>query len=294
MSQGWIKLHRKMLDSSLWFHPTAFPVFMYLLLKANHCEKKFPWNGSDISVPAGSLISSHDSIRIGLKAKLTLKQIRTALEYLKETGRVAVQTNNRYSMISICKWEEYQAEGSPEGNLRADVGQTEGNLRATNKNDKELKNDKENTPLPPEGKRKRVKVEKYRELREADFEHRWPNQWREGGKTAMAEWITYKAKAGHPAILESYLRQMKRFETQPKLFSDYVYRAIEKGWQGLNEEIPLGVKPNPITAAADAKVANRPPPKPFEPPPSINKERTPEELERNRQRVAALLSGAAK
>jgi len=117
-------------------------LWSFILLRANHQENSFPFNGNDITIKAGEFISSHDSLRIGLNKCLSIKQIRTALEYLKATGRVAVKTNNKFSIISVLNWDEYQAEGSQEGKPRAGQGQAKGKPRATNKNEENEKNEK--------------------------------------------------------------------------------------------------------------------------------------------------------
>lgn len=237
---GWVKLHRQILDSSLWQNPNAFLVFTYLLLRAAHVPKKFPFNGKDLDLQAGELISSHDSIRIGMAGALSIKQIRTALNYLKETDRVAIKTTTKFSVISITNWDFYQTEGRQEGEPGANEGQAKGKPRATNKNDKELKNEKNEknkNPLTPfEG----VPV--------------WPSQI--DTPTARAEWnrwLTYKhAKRSVYKTLDSHeaalRRCAKQFQTPERMIAAIEF-SISQGWSGIFEEKKNqgGKKPNELS-----------------------------------------------
>lgn len=42
------------------------------------------------------------------RLKLTEQQIRRTIFNLQTTNEIAVKTTNKYSLITICKWEEYQ------------------------------------------------------------------------------------------------------------------------------------------------------------------------------------------
>ncbi len=99
---GWIKIHRKMAEWEWYTEPNTFRLFMHLLLHANHEDKK--WKGVD--VPAGSLVTGRHSL--AEKTGLTERQVRTALKNLKSTNEVASKPSNKFSIISIVKWKEYQ------------------------------------------------------------------------------------------------------------------------------------------------------------------------------------------
>lgn len=133
--EGFIVLHRKMLEWE-WFTDTnVLHLFITLLLKANYRTTK--WRG--ISVPRGGLITSYESL--AKTTGLSAKQVRTALDKLKKTGEVAHETTNNYSIITIVNWEKYQERGKPEGSQRAGGGQAEGRRRATDNKDNNLNKD---------------------------------------------------------------------------------------------------------------------------------------------------------
>ena len=139
MTEGWVKLHRKVVESSLWMYPNAFLIFMWLLMRASYEKRKFPFNGSDLELLPGELISSHDSIRKGTGKKISIMQIRTALDYLKSTDRITVKSYNKFSVISICNWEEYQGDNRQDNSPITGKQQASNRQITTNKNYKNLR-----------------------------------------------------------------------------------------------------------------------------------------------------------
>lgn len=67
----------------------------------------------------------------------------------------------------------------------------------------------------------------------------FPNSWGSVTKAAFAEWQAYRKEIKKPLKHRSYQAQINQFANDPRLFCDLVARAIRKGWQGLNEDIPL-------------------------------------------------------
>jgi len=100
--EWYIKLHRKLLDWEWYDDINTKILFIHLLLKANHKDKK--WRGITI-YPWETLTG-----RISLSEELWLSQqkIRTSLNKLKSTNEITIKTTNKYSIIKLCNWEEYQ------------------------------------------------------------------------------------------------------------------------------------------------------------------------------------------
>jgi len=38
------------------------------------------------------------------------QEMRTSLEHLKSTNEITIKSTNKFSVITVCKWEEYQIE----------------------------------------------------------------------------------------------------------------------------------------------------------------------------------------
>ncbi len=142
IDNGYIKLHRKMLQWEWYNDITTFRVFMHCLLMANWKDGRFM--GYDI--PRGSFATSYSSL--AKQTSLTVKQIRTSLEHLKRTQEVAVKRTPKFSIITVINYCQYQDEGTVEGTQRAGKGHREGTGRATIEEYKESKKERNITHAP--------------------------------------------------------------------------------------------------------------------------------------------------
>ena len=136
MNDGYIKLHRKIVDWEWYDDLPVFRLFIHLLLKANHEDRK--WRGS--TVKRGSCITSYATLMN--ETKLSKKQIERALKKLQETGEVEKVTNSQNTLIIITNYNLYQDKGETKEKQRGSEGETEEKQRGTNKNEKNVKNDK--------------------------------------------------------------------------------------------------------------------------------------------------------
>lgn len=138
---GWIKLHRKVLDWEWYDTPGMFHLFFHLLVSANVEDKR--WRGKVIQ--RGQFVTSLNTLSQELN--MSIKRIRTGLKRLKETNEISIKTANKYSVVTICNYDRYQcvdyAEGHAKGTQEANKGQTNGIQRATTKEDKNIRINKE-------------------------------------------------------------------------------------------------------------------------------------------------------
>lgn len=102
--QGWVKLHRALLDWEWYDDVHMVRLFLHLLLKANHKENQ--WRGT--TIPAGSFITGRKVLAD--ETGLSERQIRTCLSRLKSTGEIAIKTTNKYSHVTLTNWASYQLE----------------------------------------------------------------------------------------------------------------------------------------------------------------------------------------
>ena len=121
MSEGWISIHRKILEWEWYSDINVCRVFIHCLIKANHTGKK--WQG--VAIKRGQFITSNATL--AHECNLSVKQVRTSLDKLKETGEVASNSTNKYTVVSMLNYEKYQDEGKRSGSPRANEGQTKGN-----------------------------------------------------------------------------------------------------------------------------------------------------------------------
>lgn len=138
---GWIKLHRSLLDWEWWDDHNATRLLIYLLCAVNYEPKK--WKG--LEVPEGTIITSFE--KLADATGMTTKQIRGAMQKLENSGEVARKRARKGQAVTLTKWEKLQGlstdEGKQQGKLRASSGQVEGKKRATTKEGKEVEEIKE-------------------------------------------------------------------------------------------------------------------------------------------------------
>lgn len=102
MQQGFIKIHRSLTEWEWYTEPNTLRVFLHLLLMATH--KQIKWKG--IELMPGQLITGR--LKLAQDLKLSEREIRTSLTRLKSTNEIAIKTTNKFSIVTICKWEFYQ------------------------------------------------------------------------------------------------------------------------------------------------------------------------------------------
>jgi hypothetical protein len=99
---GWIKLHRKITDWEWFEDKNTFIVFITLLLMANHKEKKY----KGIVIKIGTIVTGRNIL--ARQTKLSVQQIRTALNKLKLTNEITIETSPQGTVIEIVNYKKYQ------------------------------------------------------------------------------------------------------------------------------------------------------------------------------------------
>ena len=139
--EGWIKLHRKFCGWE-WFNISEMVhLFIYLLINANHEDGN--WRG--ISIKRGQIINGRNSLPEN--TGISSQTIRTCLSRLKSTNEITIKSTNKYSIITITKYDDYQGlilNSNQQTNQPTPNNQPATNQQlTTNKNNKEEKEYKE-------------------------------------------------------------------------------------------------------------------------------------------------------
>ena len=92
---GFVKIHRKLVQWGWYTDNVVKGVFLHILLTANF--KPMEWQGRTIF--PGQLVTS--AARMGADLGFTRQQIRTALDKLKSTNEITVEATNRFSEMCI-------------------------------------------------------------------------------------------------------------------------------------------------------------------------------------------------
>lgn len=137
---GWIKLHRKLIEKGYYKKSQYVHLWIHLLISANHRKKEFMWNKQIIIIKEGQMITGRK--QLSKATGITQGTIENILETLENEHQILQQKTNRYRLITIVNWNTYQKIDSTSDNKVT----TESQQSDTNKNDK---NDKK---LIPESK----------------------------------------------------------------------------------------------------------------------------------------------
>jgi len=172
MNQGWIKLHRQLTEWE-WYNKSEYVhLFIHLLVSANHRDAN--WQGQTIL--RGQLITSIG--KLSVFTGISEQSIRTILKKLEMTGEIKVKSTNKYTLLTICKYDSYQFE---EGETNKQTNkqltnnqQTTNKQLTTNKNDKNDNNvnNEKNSYSPADFKADLLKLGISEELTTDVMEHR--------------------------------------------------------------------------------------------------------------------------
>lgn len=107
MEEGWICLHRKILDNPLVCKDAeTFTIWCYLLLTATHKEIPSFFKGKKITLKSGQLITG--ILSLSKKTHIDKNKIQRTLKLFENDKQIEQQTSNQNRLITITKWNEYQ------------------------------------------------------------------------------------------------------------------------------------------------------------------------------------------
>jgi hypothetical protein len=142
-NQGWVKLHRKILDNPISEKPNYAWLWCTLLLLANHTEHSFIWNNQKQTVRSGQLVTGIKAL--SKKTGIPQGTVYRILKYLENEKQIEQRKTTRFSLITIVNWDMYQEnEKQNEKQMKNGLKTNEKRIE-TYKNDKNEKNEKNNT-----------------------------------------------------------------------------------------------------------------------------------------------------
>ena len=92
MRDGWVRLHRKLIDNEMFRDVNATHLFITLLMVVD--RQTGTWSGGRFQLSGIS----------GLKDSAVYR----ALRRLSARRMVVAQANNKFTTISVCNWTRYQ------------------------------------------------------------------------------------------------------------------------------------------------------------------------------------------
>lgn len=114
MNNGWIKLHRKMLENPVVFKDADHvAVWIYLLLEATHVDYPTLFGGKKIILKPGQLATGRK--KIAEKTKVNEYKVMRILNLFESEQQIAQQKERYGSVITILAWDEYQDTAQQSG-----------------------------------------------------------------------------------------------------------------------------------------------------------------------------------
>lgn len=101
---GYIKLLRRFLKWEWYKNTITKSVFLHCLLSANWEDSRF----EGMVVKRGSFVTGRK--KMAQEIGISEQQLRTALNHLKSTNEITIESTSKYSIISINNYDMYQTD----------------------------------------------------------------------------------------------------------------------------------------------------------------------------------------
>ena len=199
---GWIKVHRQILEWEWYSDNNCFRLFIHLLLKANHKERRF----KGIELEIGSIVTSRDLL--SKETGLTGQQIRTALNKLISTNEITSVSSSQGTIIQVVNYEKYQVSTNEITNEQP----TSNQRVTTNKNIKN-KEEKNNT------------FSFYDSMVSFGFEEQLVKDWLQVRKVKKA--------TNTETAFNGFIREVNKNENSPNFI---LKNCVERNWSGFKSE----------------------------------------------------------
>ena len=114
--EGFINLHRTLLDSMIFSSQTGLKIWIWLLLKASFKKRyvslKIGKGETTVTIERGQLIFG----RYKAEEELSIdgSTVYRWMKKLEENGMISIESNNQYSIITICNYDTYKWENTKE------------------------------------------------------------------------------------------------------------------------------------------------------------------------------------
>lgn len=153
VDNGWIKLHRRILEAPEWQREpfTKAQAWIDLLLLANFKDTHFYVRGNRVDVKRGQI--GYSIVSLSERWKWSLGKVKRYLNELETAQQIEQQNNHLTTIITIVKWDKYQsnstaddtADGIPDKTSGETSDRTSDGIHLKNsknsKNDKNVKED---------------------------------------------------------------------------------------------------------------------------------------------------------
>ena len=132
--EGWIRIHRKIIESP-WFNKSEYVhLWLYLLLKANHADKEVFIGNEKIIVKRGQILTSRH--KLAEVVHIQENKIYRILKCFENEQQIEQHKTKKYTVISILNYDTYQKSEQVNEQQMNNKCTTDEQQMNTNNNDK--------------------------------------------------------------------------------------------------------------------------------------------------------------
>ena len=132
--EGWIKIHRKLIDAP-WFSKSEYVhLWLYLLLKANHRDQEIFVGNEKVLLKRGQLLTSRH--KLSEVVHVQENKIYRILKCFENEHQIEQHKTRKYTVISIVNYDAYQKSEQDNEQQMNNKRTTDEQQMNTNKNDK--------------------------------------------------------------------------------------------------------------------------------------------------------------
>lgn len=220
--EGWISLHRQMMENELYFSEkfTKSAAWIDLLLLARHSSGTKFIHGIEIKLQPGDLCYSQ--LSLAERWKWNFKTVKKFLDLLSDRQMITYKGGKVTTIISIINWGKYQKSGEQN---RIDNKGESADLERARENRKENKRETNNNGN--NGNKKK----------DAFYFDLLPNELNTVEiKDAWTDWIKYRKeikKEITQSTAKAQLKKLQDFQNKGTNPIDIINQTITEGWTGL-------------------------------------------------------------
>ncbi|WP_173915941.1 DnaD domain-containing protein [Halobacillus sp. Marseille-Q1614] len=142
--QGWIKLHRKIIQSEIFENEKMLKIFIYCLTKSSHKNTESRVGRQKVQLKPGQFIFGRK--KAASELNMNESTVRDYLKILEEDDVITILSTNKYSVITVENWanyqsndEEYDNKSSADNQQKNSTSPSDRQQKDTYKNGRELK-----------------------------------------------------------------------------------------------------------------------------------------------------------
>jgi len=157
------------MDKGWYSKPEFLALWVHILMKANHNEREFWFNGQNVKVKRGQFVTGRN--KLSQETGISPSKVERILKVFKSEQQIEQQTNNHNRLITVVCYDQFQKSEQPNGQPLDNHWTASGQPVDTNKKEriKEVKKERRKK----EEKEKTAKQVSLHSILKEDWEKRY-------------------------------------------------------------------------------------------------------------------------